>query len=125
MAIHVMENYVSVEEYAKLCGIKRRTVMDRIKSKNISAIKVDGYYAVDKKENPPRSYQHHAWRNPTGGAYVRHHELRCVITWCCGKSIRCYPYLRAIINGQIEGWVIGDEVFAKASDLEEFRKSRP
>lgn len=124
MAIHVMENYVSVEEYAKLCGIKRRTVMDRIKSKNISAIKVDGYYAVDKKENPPRSYQHHAWRNPTGGAHVMHDELRCVVTWCHGKEIRSYPYLRAIINGKIDGWVIGDEVFAKATDLEAFKKSR-
>ena len=38
MAIHVIENYVSVEEFAALNENKRRSVMGRIKSKLISAI---------------------------------------------------------------------------------------
>ncbi|MFN8323729.1 MAG: hypothetical protein U0T74_13790 [Chitinophagales bacterium] len=38
IAIQIMENYVSVEEYASLCGVPRRTVMDRIKARLISAV---------------------------------------------------------------------------------------
>ncbi len=123
MAIHVFENYVSVEEYAALCGVKRRTVMDRIKSKLISAIKVDGYVAINTATNPPQKYIHASWKKPGGGVHVSHPELRCVVYWCWGKEVRCYPYLRAIITGKMEGWVIGGEVFARATDLEAFKKS--
>ena len=121
MAIHVLENYVSVEQYAVLCGKSRRAIMDRIRGGSISAIKVDGYYAINTVANPPKNRvnPHHGRK---AGAHVSHHELRCVISWCNGKGIRCYPYLRAIINGQLEGWLIGEEVFAKATDLEAFRK---
>lgn len=124
MAIHVMENYVSVEEYAKICGKQRRVIMDRIKAKAISAIKVDGYLAVNKVSNPPRSFIHASKKPMGGGAHVSHKELRCVTTWCHGKGIRSYPYLRAIITGKLDGVVIGEEVFAKAIDLEAFQKSR-
>jgi hypothetical protein len=124
MAIHVLENYVSVEEYARLCGKKRRAIMDRIKAKGVSAIKVDGYYAIDIVASPPVIRNHPSARITKGGVHVAHPELRCVIAWCWGKEIRCYPFLRAIINGKLEGWLIGDEVFAKAEDLEAFRKKR-
>lgn len=124
MAIHVMENYVSIDTYASLCGKTRRTIMDRIKANGVSAIKVDGYYAINTVTSPPVTHNHPAVQKGNGGAHVAHTNLRCVISWCCGKKIRCYPYLRAIINGKLEGWLIGEEVFAKAEDLEAFRKSR-
>lgn len=124
MAIHVLENYVTVEEYARLCGVKRRTVMDRIKSELISAIKVDGYYAINTVNNPPREYIHRSWKKPGGGAHVSHSDWRCVVSWCNGKKMRCYPFLRAIITGNMEGLIIGDEVFARLEDLERFRKNR-
>ncbi len=124
MAIHVLENYVSVEEYAKLCGKTRRAIMDRIKANGVSAIKVDGYYAINVIASPPVKHNHPSARETKSSVHVAHHELRCVITWCWGKRYRCYPFLRAIINGKIEGWLIGDEVFAKAEDLEAFRKKR-
>ena len=125
MAIHVLENYVSVEEYARLCGRTRRTIMDRIKAKTNSVIKVDGCYAVNIVTSPPVKNNFASAQQSKGGATVIHPELRCVITWCWGKKIRCYPFLRAVINGKLEGWLIGDEVFAKAEDLEAFRKNRP
>ena len=122
MAIHVMENYVSVEEYAKLCGISRRSVMNRVKAETISAFIIDGICGVDKVASPPKKFFHHKWKKPGGGGHHVYADLRAVIPWCNGKSIRCYPYLRAIINGTIDGWVMAGEVFAKASDLETFRK---
>ena len=124
MAIHVMENYVSVEEYAKLCRKSRRAIMDRIKAKSISVMKVDGYYAINIIASPPLSRVNPHKIKAGGGTHVSHHELRCVITWCWGKEIRCYPFLRAIINGKLEAWLIGDEVFARAEDLEAFRKKQ-
>ncbi len=124
MAIHVLENYVSVEEYARLCGKKKRAIMDRIKAGGVLAIKVDVYYAINTVACPPIKHNHRSAQKSRGGAHVAHHELRCVITWCWGKKIRCYPFLRAIINGKLEGWLIGDEVFAKATDLDAFRKNR-
>ena len=123
MAIHVMENYVSVEEYARLCGKSKRTIMERIKAKSISVLKVDGYHAINIISNPPLNHVNPHKVKPGGGAHVSHPELRCVVTWCRGKKIRCYPFLRAIINGKLEGWLIGDEVFAKAEDLNTFHKT--
>ena len=124
MAIHVIENYVSIEEYARLCGKTRRTIMDRIKAGGILAVKVDGYYAINTVTSPPVQHNHTSAQRSKGGARAAYTDLRCVITWCCGKKIRCYPFLRAIINGKLEGWLIGDEVFAMAEDLEAFRKNR-
>jgi len=122
MAIHVLENYISLDDYAALCGISRRTVLNRIKSHTVSAIKVDGIYAINKESNPPRKFTHHKWSKATSGAHSAHAELRAVIPWCNRKKVRCYPYLRAIITGRIEGWVISGEVFAKATDLKNFVK---
>ncbi len=121
MPIHVLENYVSVEQYAKLCRKSKRAIMDRIRGGSISAIKVDGYYAINTVVNPPlHTVNPHHKRK--GGAHASYHDLRCIISWCNGKGIRSYPYLRAVINGQLEGWLIGEEVFARLGDLEAFRK---
>lgn len=125
MAIHVMGNFVPVDEYAAMCEVTRRTILNRIKSKTISAMKVDGFLAVNTVANPPRKFLHHKWGRKGGGKHVQHEELRAVIPWCWRKEIRCYPFLRAIITGKIDGWVIAGEVFAKASDLEEFRHRKP
>lgn len=123
MAIHIMENFVSIEDYGRLCGKKRRAIMDRIKAKSISAIKVDGYIAINTVTNPPKMRVYHSKIKPGGGVHVVHTELRCVITWCWGKKIRPYPFLRAIINGKLNGTLIGDEVFATLTDLEAFLKN--
>jgi hypothetical protein len=122
MSLQVLENYVSVDEYARRCGKKRRAIMDRIKAKSIPAIKVDGYYAINVVAHPPQRRVNPYKVTPGGGAHVAHQDLRCIVTWCRGKNIRCYPFLRAVINGQLDGWLIGDEVFAKADDLEAFKK---
>lgn len=123
MAIHVMENYVSVDDYAKLCRVPRRTVIDRINAHAISAIKVDGYLAVNIVTNPPLKDMRGKKKRTGGGAHVTHTELCCVVTWCHGKNMRSYPYLRAIINGKLNGIVIGGEVFANKTDMEAFRKN--
>lgn len=98
--------------------------MDRIKAKALRAIKVDGYLAINKTSNPPRSYIHASKKPVGGGVHISHKELSCVTTWCRGKGIRSYPYLRAIIIGKLDGWVIGDEVFAKSMELDAFRKRK-
>ncbi|MES2621214.1 MAG: hypothetical protein V4615_10210 [Bacteroidota bacterium] len=122
MAITVLENYVSIDEYAALCGISRRSVLNRIRAATISAIKVDEIYAVNTQTSPPRSYINHAWKKPGGGAHHSYPDLKAVIPWCNRKDMRCYPYLRAIIAGKMDGWVIAGEVFAKAADLQAFKK---
>jgi hypothetical protein len=122
MAITVLENYVSVGDYALKCGIGRKSVLNRIKAGTISAIKVDGILAINIQANPPRRFIHHTWKKGAGGIHRPHPELRAVISWCNSKDIRCYPYLRAIITGKIEAWVIAGEVFARASDLAAFVK---
>ncbi|MES2619645.1 MAG: hypothetical protein V4615_02255 [Bacteroidota bacterium] len=122
MAITVVENYVSVDEYAALCDISRRSVLNRIRAGTVSAIKVDGIYAVNRQISPPRKFMHHKWKKPGAGVSHSYPDLRTVIPWCLGRGIRCFPYLRAIINGKIDGWVIGGEVFAKVADLEAFKK---
>ena len=122
MAIHVMENFVSVEEYARLCGVPRRTVMDRIKARNLSAVKIDGYHAVNTVANPPLKDMRGKPKSLSGGAHTPGGDLRAVVSWCSGKGIRSYPYLRAIILGKIDAWVYGQEVFARKDDLERFKR---
>jgi hypothetical protein len=122
MAILVLENYLSLDEYATLCDISRRSVLNRIKSRTVSAIKVDGMYALNKETNPPRKLAHYKFSNPSNGRYSAYTALRAVIPCCNRKNIRCYPYLRAIITGKMDGWVICGEVFAKATDLKAWIK---
>lgn len=121
MAIHILENYVSVAQYAHLCGKSKRAIMDRIRGGSVSAIKVNGYFAINTLANPPKHTvnPHHGRKVSIHHAYQ---DLRCIISWCHGKGIRCYPYLRAVINGQLEGWLIGEEVFARLTDLDAFKK---
>ncbi len=121
MAIHVMENYVSLEEYAALCGKERRAVLNRVRKGYVHAVKIDGYYAINTTSSPPRAKVHKAWKSKGGGTAVIHTELRRVVKWCLGKNKRCFPYLRAIIIGKIDGWVYGGEVFARAEDLQNFK----
>lgn len=121
MAIHVLEQYVSVEDYAKRCSISRRSVMNRIAVRSIYAIKVDGYLAVDIGASPPKKFIH-ASEPHNGGARNSYTDLRCVIWWCSGKQLKADRFFRAIIVGTIEAWVIGGEVFARATDLEAFKK---
>jgi hypothetical protein len=123
MAIQVVANYVSVDEYAKRCGKKRRAIMDRIKAKSLTAMKVDGYLVINIASHPPKTRINPHTKSSGGGVHTAYKELRCVITWCWGKKKRCYPYLRAIINGKLDGWLIGDEVFAKGADLEAFHQN--
>jgi hypothetical protein len=122
MAIQVLEQYVSVEDYAKLCGISRRSVMNRIAVGSIHAIKVDGYYAVNIQASPPKKFVHKSEPHKAG-AHHAHTQLRVVTSWCHSKRIRAEKSLRAIINGTIDGWVIGGEVFARVTDLEALLKA--
>lgn len=123
MAIHVLDSYVSLDDYAKLCGISRRSVLNRIRSGTVRGIIVDGTYAVSPELNPPKRFAHHKFKKTKGGAVDIYPELRAVVAWCNKKDIRSYPFLRAIITGKIDGWVVAGEVFARVSDLEAFRKN--
>jgi hypothetical protein len=122
MAVTVLEKYISIDEYAALCDISRKSVLHRIRAGSASAIRVDGIYAIDIQASPPRRFMHHKWKKPGGGVRTSHLELRAVISWCHGKGIRCYPYLRAILTGKMDGWIIAGEVFASVTDLESFVK---
>ncbi len=66
MAITVLENYVTLDEYAALCGSSRRSVLCRIRAGTLSAIKVDGIYAVNKQISPPLKFIHHKWKKSGG-----------------------------------------------------------
>ena len=123
MAIHVLENYVTLEDYAKLCNISKRSVQNRIRAGTVRGTLIDGVYAVNTGTNPPVKFAHHKLKKTSGGATQLHSELRAVVPWCNRKGIRSYPYLRAIITGKIDGWVMAEEVFARAADLEALQKT--
>lgn len=122
MAIHVMDQYVSIDHYAQLCGLSRRAIMDRIHARSISAMKVDGYLSIHLASHPPKKDLRGKVKDKRGGIYHSHDELCCVVTWCNRKNIRSYPYLRAIITGKLTGYVIGEEVFANKVEMKNFRK---
>lgn len=124
MAITFHPDYLTLEEYSKLCHIQPRSVMHRLRSGTLSGIEVDGHFFVNVKANPPQRFAHAITRKPGGGIHRINKELRAVIHWAGRKHIRAYPFLRAIIVGQIDAQVYGGEVFALNSDLEAFQKSK-
>ncbi len=51
--IHYLKEYVTLSEYAGLCGVKNQTIMDRIRRKNIIGYKLGGYVLINILTFPP------------------------------------------------------------------------
>lgn len=50
---HLQENFVSVEVYAGLCGVKRATIYKRIEMGHIKPYKRTGGIYIDIRSYPP------------------------------------------------------------------------
>ncbi len=51
--VYIAKEYVTPEEYAVLCGVTNQTVFDRIKRREISGHKINGFYCINIISNPP------------------------------------------------------------------------
>ena len=120
MAITHHPEYLTVEEYAKLCNVQPRSVKNRLHTGTLSAILLDGNYFIHAKSNPPVKYSYTKKKHRKGTVIQPDKNLYSVIQWSGRKHIRAYPFLRAIILGHIDAHVYGDEVFASLSDLEAY-----
>ena len=120
MAIHHLPQYLSVEAYAQLCKVSRRSIQNRIRVGSLEAIAIDGRYYIDIEKNPPKKFAHGKFRQERSIDSEKFAHLRAVIPWTNNRNLRSYRFLRELILGKQEAWVIGDEIFTYASSLEDF-----
>lgn len=126
--IHKAEGYLGVADYAKLCGVSTRNIRDRIRAKSIRCVKIDNFYAINASLSPPvRRINPH--RLPRGKALstvsFSFDGLRQVGSFARGKHISAEVLFEAILTGKLDGYVIGDKVYVKPAEAEQFYKNRP
>jgi hypothetical protein len=60
----ILSELSTVEEYARMCGVKVTTIFYRHHKKSISTIVIDGSVYVDSKASPPVRYLSHHHKKP-------------------------------------------------------------
>jgi hypothetical protein len=126
--IHKAEDYVSVEEYARLCGVSVRNIRDRIRAKSISFIKVDIFYAVNVRLSPPQKAINTQWRilgkkTPYATLNFPVNSLKEIGTLCRGKHFSEGIIYEAVLINKLDGYIIGDKVFVNAADAENYYRN--
>ena len=126
-----MTHWVSVAEYARASGIQVRSAYLRVKRGVVSHIKVQDVDLIDMAASPPaRRMRHDA---PQAPPFVWHAELPpredliLASTYCERNTTRGHTFYRAMLQGKVRGWIMGDQLFVeKTLDPEPFkRKAAP
>lgn len=113
--------YMNIPEYTKAAGVSVNTARNRIKSRIISYLEIDGVYVINTQLSPLNK-RFNSGSPEVGRAHlpgVGTHELRSVRTYARGKKRRADTFLTAILSGKIKGVVVGSEVFAYKSELDQ------
>lgn len=116
--------YMNRAEYTKAAGISDNTARNRIKARIVSYLEIDGVCVINTERSPLKMRFHsgspevgHPILEGVGIGALR--ELRSVRTYARGKKRRAETFLTAILSGKIKGVVVGTEVFAYKSELDQ------
>lgn len=110
-------HWVSVPDYARLCGIHPRSAYQRIKRGVVSHFKVQGIEVVDMLLSPPK--RRVRTDAPKAPPFVWHPEIppadSLMAAWefCHRNKMRGHAFYRAMLLGKVKGWVIGDQLFVE------------
>lgn len=125
--IHTAENFYSVEDYARLCGVSARNIRDRIKAGSIAFLKVDKHYAIDAAQSPPLKSINPHWRKNKKNIIRRIpfllNDLREVYSFCRGQHFSDNIIYKAILTNKIDGYVLGDSVFVNRHEAIAYYKT--
>ncbi len=116
--------YMNRAEYTKAAGIAENTARNRIKARIVSYLEIDQVCVINTEKSPLNK------RFDSGSPEVAHpvlegvslgalRDLRSVRTYARSKKRRADTFLTAILSGKIRGVVLGSEVFAYKSELDQ------
>lgn len=115
-----IQHLVSVDEYARLCGVPKATIFYRVKHGLVCYITINGHHFIDPVISPPakrlvsRKAKRCASAQLPPGLDKRH--LITVKKYARGKQMRCDSLYEAIILGQLQGYIIGETIFIDKAD---------
>lgn len=117
----VLTNFLSVRQYARLCGVPNRTIYDRVYNKTVSAVKVCGYYFIDVEKSPPEKRVDHRKKHLLVKAVlppdIDYQNLITVKQFVNRKKMRSDSIYESVILGTLNAVIIGDMVFVDKSEV--------
>lgn len=121
------EHLVSVEQYAKLCSVTRRNIMDRIRAGTVSHIRIDKDFVIDIVKTPPqkrvRTRKKLNTPPPTKPAGVDVSRLITVKHFAQGKQMRADPIYEFIIADVLDAIMINELIFINADEANDLLKT--
>jgi hypothetical protein len=119
--IEYKNEYVSVPDYAKRCGITNRSAYHRIRTRMVSAIELDGFIFVNIVLSPPVAHINPHLRRGRKifkkAAYVKMDVWHDVTRYAYAHKITAGVIFRRIITEGLDAMVIAGNVFFKPSQL--------
>lgn len=119
-----IRNLVSVEKYARLCGVSSRTIHARIRNKRVCAARFGGYSFIDVEKSPPaRRVNWHKQRQPGSPGLVAGIDYRSLITperFAVNRKMRADRIYRAVLTGKLKAVIAAEVVFVNKQQAEEF-----
>lgn len=110
----VLENFVSPQDYATLCGVRVATVFTRFKHGHVAGIRISDKLFIDKETSPPIR---NIGRKPTKAPAAKLPpdlppvaQLICLIPWGSKHKQHVDDVLSDIIFGKVKAWGIGGQV---------------
>ncbi len=122
-----LRNLVSIEKYARLCGVTSRTIHARIRNKRVSAAHFGGYSFIDVEKSPPArrvNWHKQRYRGPAG--LVAGIDYRSLVTperLADSRKMCTSRIYRAILTGRLKAVIAGEVVFVNKQAVEEFLKT--
>ena len=122
MELLKLENLVTVKHYAELCGVRRRSIYDRVVQGKVAHISVNGFRFIDLVASPPSKKAPSSQRNTAQAvsfpAHIDRSKLTTVHRFAKAHKMRANRFFEAIILGQLKAVVPGDMIFIDKDEAE-------
>ena len=113
--------FLSVSEYAKLCGVQNRAIYERIKKKTIAVLHIHGMDLIDTTQSPPSVMADYRNKNkihiPILPDDIDRKNLFPVKHFAKIKKINPVFLYEQIILERYKGIIIGNEIFIDATSV--------
>ena len=115
------EHFLTQAQYTKAGNLNVNTTHNRIRSKLIASVKIDGHLMIDISQSPPaKRYPPNEKRPreiPQLPDDVNYSELAHVSSYARRNKRTADNFFEAMLSGKIFGLVLGTEVFAYKNEL--------
>jgi hypothetical protein len=119
--IEYRNEYITVPDYAKRCGITTRAAYDRVRARTVASLEVDGTVFINIEETPPvkrmNPHDKRLKRNTQHMGHTRLGEWKNVTRYAYEHRITAGVIFRQILTKKLDGLVIADNVYFKPAQM--------